>query len=77
MSRTCVAHRRDHELMTDHNDQHHDHDDDMCSQISFFPWNEEWMEHFADMFNYKINFMKNETHTTLDRHRLYSEWIRR
>jgi len=38
------------------NPGHHDHDDDMCSQISFFPWDEEWMEHFADMFNFKINF---------------------
>ena len=58
------------------NPGHHDHDDDMCSQISFFPWNEEWMEHFADMFNYKINFMKYENHKTLNRHRLYSEWIK-
>jgi len=48
----------------------------MCSQINFFPWNEEWMEYFADMFNYKIKFMKNETHKTHNRQRLYSEWIK-
>jgi len=58
------------------NPGYHDHDDyDKCSQISFFPWNEEWMEHFADMFNYKIKFMKYETHKTHNRQRLYSEWI--
>ena len=57
------------------NPGHHDHDDDMCSQISFFPWDEEWMEHFADMFNFKINFMTYEHNN--NRQRLYSEWIRK
>ena len=58
------------------NPGHHDHDNQECSQISFFPWNEEWMEYFADMFNYKINFMTYENHKTLNKQRLYSEWIK-
>jgi hypothetical protein len=49
-----------------------DHDNDMCAQINFFPWSEEWMIHFAKLFNYKINYMKYEPNKV----RLYCEWKR-
>jgi hypothetical protein len=49
-----------------------DHDNSMCAEIPFFPWSEEWMEHFAKLFNYEINFMKYEPNKV----RLYCEWKR-
>jgi len=49
-----------------------DHDNSMCIEIPFFPWSEEWMIHFAKLFNYEINFMKPEPNKV----RLYCEWKR-
>ena len=58
------------------NPGYHDHGNNMCSSIQFFPWNENYMYRFSDMFGYKINFMVNENHKTLNKQRLYSEWIK-
>jgi len=59
------------------NPGYHDHDDELCSTISFFPWTKTKMEFFANMFNYQIEFMTFEKAKHTNRIRLYSEWIRR
>jgi hypothetical protein len=48
----------------------HDHIGD--EDLNFFPWNEEWMRHFAKLFNYNIIVMEYEPNKL----RLYSEWKR-
>ena len=59
------------------NPGYHDHDDELCSTINYFPWTKTKMEFFADMFNYQIEFMTFEKAKHTNRIRLYSEWKRR
>jgi hypothetical protein len=56
-----------------------DHGTEGCKGITFFPWSEEWHNHFAEMCGFTVvlvtwdfNISKNKASD-----RLYAEWVRK
>lgn len=55
-----------------------DHKTDGCKQIEFFPWSEEWHQHFAAMTGYTVKeiMWDENSHKENPNNRLYAEWVR-
>lgn len=52
----------------------HDHPDQMCNEIDFFPWTFEKLEQFAKQYGFKqINCHEDHNESQM---RLYAEWVR-
>lgn len=48
-----------------------DHGNIECNEIDFFPWSQEYLEKFADKYNF------NMVDFQIDGKRLYAEWVRK
>jgi len=54
-----------------------DHANEECKQINFFPWTEEYINHFALMFGFRVTEMCLDVERSEQgRKRLYAEWTR-
>ena len=52
----------------------HDHDNQLCKQIDFYPWNRELLEFYAYHHGYECVEILDDTNGSNTR--LYSEWVR-
>lgn len=59
------------------NPGHHDHDDNECLSLKFFPWSFEIMEKWSNQYKFNIKEMCIEKHALYDRERIYAHWERK
>jgi len=51
----------------------HDHNNDECKELDFFPWSYEYHNHFATNFKYNVHKICLEPYNG----RIYAEWIKK